>query len=120
MTTTALPIKCGNTKGRHFTQWRFDFLIECLNTVHLGPSPGRSQVLDIQDVEMWYDEQQDFHMLRFRVDPFGIVTMRFYIVLTTMINDKEFWSACPRHMRHEMLMSLRKELGVVVPPNPPE
>ena len=73
-------IKYGSTKGRYFTQWRFEILKELVNTIiiHKG-SP--------EDINIWYDSENDYHMMSCKLSGQDIL-VRFYKVFGCTINGE--------------------------------
>lgn len=106
-----MEITYGNREGQYFTEWRFDLLKEILNHVHFGPIPGHSQVLDIQNPHIFYDQNQDFHHLTFEAGGKS-VNVRLYKVFSVTIDGKNGWIGCPTYQQWEFSNYLRKECGI--------
>lgn len=65
-------IEIGNTEGQYFTQWRFDLLKEVAEHVNAH--------VPISNVKLWYDRNQDFHMLEFDADGHHFTARLYKIV----------------------------------------
>jgi len=109
-----MNIKYGNREGQYFTEWRFDILRELLELFHLGPVPGSSQVMEVVDPEIWYDEHDDFHRLKFSSGG-KLFEVRLYKVFSCDIDGEKAWSGCPQRLIYEFASSLRKRAGLVCP-----
>lgn len=104
-------IQYGNREGQYFSENKFDFLRELLQQVHQGPNPPHSEVVEVEDVKIWYDQREDFHRLSFNARGHFIET-QFYKVYSVYIDGKEHWVGCLYSNMWELANSVRKELGV--------
>ena len=102
----------GNREGQYFTEWRFDLLKELLGYVMNGPIPGTSEPIQIDDANIWYDAQEDFHRLIFKACGHQ-VEVQLYKVFSSKVDGEEHWVGCPRNQIWEYALSLRRKLGVV-------
>ena len=73
-------IEYGNTKGEHFTQWRFDKL--AVLVFHFGAAG-----IEIEDMKLDYDADHDFHNLWFTLDGHRYVVQLYKIM--TLWKDVE-------------------------------
>jgi len=108
-----MQLTFGNRNGQYFTQWRFDLLEELLERIHLGPNPPSTEVVEIEDAEIWYDEYEDFHRLKFKARG-HFVEVQFYKVFASKIDGTEHWVGCPRSNIWEYAVSIREKLGVTI------
>ena len=106
-----MNIEYGNREGKYFTEWRLDLLKELLGKVHQGPMPGTSKVVNIDHALIWYDAEQDYHMLFFRALGHEVV-VRLYKAFSSKIDGEDHWVGCPRSQVWEYANSLRRKLGV--------
>lgn len=107
-------INYGNREGQYFTEWRFDLLKELLGRIVQGPMPGTSESVEVENAQIWYDAEQDYHMLSFRTRGHR-VEVRFYKVFSTKIDGEDHWVGCPRNQVWEHSLSIRRKLGIQVP-----
>ena len=108
-----MDIHYGNREGKYFTEWRFELLEELLDRVHKGPMPT-SEVVEIENPQIWYNAEEDFHMLSFRACGHE-VEVRLYKVFGSKIDGEDHWVGCPRNQVWEYANSLRRKLGVRIP-----
>jgi hypothetical protein len=112
METDAIPVEYGNRQGQYFTEWRFDLLKELLGRIHEGPMPPQSEIVEIENAQIWYDAREDFHRLSFRARG-RLVEVQLYKVFSSKIDGEEHWVGCPRNQIWEYALSIRRKLGVV-------
>lgn len=106
-----LNVQYGNREGAGFSEHLFDFLRDMLGRLHLGPSPGQSEVVEVQDPRIWYDRETDFHCLSF-VSRGKTVSARVYRVLSAAIDgDSGNWPMCPIEQSSSYVHYLRSRLG---------
>ncbi len=103
-----IEIKYGNHEGQYFTEWRFDVLKDLLNLIIEGPREGLN-IVGISDIELWYDQSEDFHRLAFVYNGHK-VGIRFYKVLSYAIDGTDQWVGCPRSKIWEFAIDIRKKL----------
>lgn len=104
-----MNITYGNREGQYFTQWRFDLLEELLGMVHMGPIPGQSEVIEVEEPNIWYDAYHDFHHLSFRACG-RFVEVWLYKVFSSRIDGVEAWVGCPRSQVWDYSTFLRQRL----------
>jgi hypothetical protein len=114
-----LNITYERSEHPNFTEWRFDLLRELAEIIHFGPTPGRTQQLDLEKVRIWYEPNEDFHMLEFKHKDDNVL-VRFYKVFAYSVNRVDEGVRCREEGVHGFALGIRKKLGVVVPPAPPE
>ncbi len=111
-----MEITYGNREGRYFTEWRFEYLKELLDIIHVGPCPPRTEVLEVESPEIWYDPVEDYHRLKF-ICRGREVQVRFYKVFSYLIDDADGWRTFPQCKMNARAMDIRRSLGVVIPQN---
>jgi hypothetical protein len=81
-------VELENKNHQYFTQWRIDDLIKLAdNLTNLG--------LNLENAKIWYDDQEDYHMLQFSCNGKQFV-IRYYKVYTAFIDGKTLWQGCVR------------------------
>jgi hypothetical protein len=106
-----MDVKYGNREGKYYTEWRFNLLLELLEMVHVGPMPGKSDIVDVQDPEIWYDADEDYHRLKF-IACGKVIEVQLYKVFGCYIDGQPHWPGCPKNQVWNYANSIRRKLGI--------
>lgn len=99
---------------QYYSKHVMQSLIEVLELTHVGPHRGHSQVMPVENCEIFYDQLSDFHILSFRCNG-RQVEVQAYVKLSMKINGKQEWCGCPLHYVYDFAGSIRKHCGLVIP-----
>ena len=85
---TAIECTVGNTTGQWFTEWRFDELRRFLEIL------TGDMRCSVERPHLYYDANEDFHILTFSLNGHDVL-VRYYKVLSAIIDGKMHWQGCP-------------------------
>lgn len=78
--TATMNIAYGKLRGRWFTQFRIDRLVELAQVI--------SERMGVTDFRIWYDEAEDYHRLRFKAHG-KVMDVRHYKVFSVKVDRVE-------------------------------
>jgi hypothetical protein len=103
-------IRYGNLNGRYFNQSKIDSLTKFVNIFVFGKEEfGDKKLIDIDKVEIWYDQQNDFNFLSFICNTKKVL-IRYYKVYSVFIDEKPEFTGVHQFDFFVLIYNLRKRL----------